>query len=141
MLQLRDEGIVPSPDRSPEDWATGQLYSAKVLSRELPTQLKSGERTTIRLHIRNKGARIWNHRAENREPLVSLRVFLDERLLETVRLRQSVLPTADCHFAFELHTPMPAGSHRLVMKLIATDTACGRDNEHLVSESLFHCQV
>jgi glutamate-1-semialdehyde aminotransferase/predicted aldo/keto reductase-like oxidoreductase len=118
MVELRDRGLVPAGDRAPEDWATGRPYSFKVLSREIPTSLRAGERATVRVHLRNTGTRSWPRESGPGRSGVALAVHVGPRRVEVVRLRQDVPPAQDCHFAFTLQAPRRPGAHELWMDLL-----------------------
>jgi glutamate-1-semialdehyde aminotransferase len=87
MLELREAGVVPRADQDERDFQSGERRSAKLLSLEV-----FGERVV--LHLRNTGQEAW--------PVgMALTVAADGVPLEPVRLRQTVWPTGDGHFAFE----------------------------------------
>ena len=117
MLELRDRGLVPSIDKGTEDWATGQPYSVKVLSREIPTSLDVGEKTIIRLHLRNTGTRPWYQKTNKEHSCVCLAVYLGGHRIQVVRLRQDVFPGGNCHFALKFEVPREPGAYHLRMEL------------------------
>lgn len=88
MLALREAGIVPAADTSHADFATGEPFSAKLLSREL----QPGRAI---LHLRNTGTQPWPEGME-------MDITADGAALPPVALRQTVHPTGDGHFAVSL---------------------------------------
>jgi len=121
MLDLRDQGLVPLRDQGTEDWSAGLPYAAKVLTREMPGELRPGETTTVRLHLRNTGSHPWYREKERDHSPVELAVFLDGARVATERLRHDVYPAGSCHFAFGFRAPLEPGAHELRLALSAGD--------------------
>jgi predicted aldo/keto reductase-like oxidoreductase len=117
MVELRMRGLVPAPDCATEDWATGRPFSVKVLSREIPERVQAGHKAVVRLHLRNTGTRPWYRRDGPWHSYVALAVWLDGTRIQSVRLRQDVHPSGNCHFAFALQTPHEPGEHELRLDL------------------------
>lgn len=117
MLELRDRGFVPRPESQASDWVTGLSYAMKVLSREIPPPTPAGREVVIRLQVRNTGTRPWRTLPVDGQGSVGLAVFLNGQHIHNVRLRHTVWPTSNAHFAFPVALPLTPGAHTLTMDM------------------------
>lgn len=130
MVELRDRGLVPTGDTEPESWTTGQSYSFKVLSQELPALMAIGQTPTVRLHLRNTGTQTWYQQSENGHGAVALAIDVDHQRIQTLRLRQDVCPKESCHFALTLAPFQQTGPHSLMLKLVDPAGAALPEEDH-----------
>jgi predicted aldo/keto reductase-like oxidoreductase len=119
MKKLRSKGMVPLA----EVWEISGLkegYRAKVITKELPPEIRCGRTGVCRLYLENSGRLPWHANANRHQPKIVLCVSIDGAVRQTVHLRHDVNPLERTHFVFELSAPPDLATMKFSLFLAAS---------------------
>jgi hypothetical protein len=102
-------------------WRSKAGLAAAVVIRDLPAAMQPSATAIGRLYLKNTGRQPWYAGRGAAEPQTVLRVYVDGRRQQEVRLRHEVGPSLRGHFAFELTAPSECGPHWLRFDLVAVN--------------------
>jgi predicted aldo/keto reductase-like oxidoreductase len=115
MLRLAELGVLPvhakqTPRVSP--------FAARLISREVPARLRSGETGVLRLVVENSGTQSWVPWSASGAP--AMEVSLNGEMVAHRRLRQEIPPGERCHLTCAVGPRQPSASTaQLVAELVA----------------------
>lgn len=120
MLRLLNNDVVPSRDGicsvNP-----GLKYNYAIILKDVPKTLAPGNKAVIRIYVQNIGTGTWYAEKNTDHSFVCLAVYLEDELVQIVRLRFDVTPGKKTHFAYEIKAPDRQGPCRLKMDLFEHD--------------------
>jgi len=90
-------------------------FSARLVTRELPAELRPQESRTCRVCVENHGMRRWHPPGELHGSTVELQVYVNGRKTASVEVREKVIQGRRCHFVFDLTAPR--GSEKVTLRL------------------------
>jgi predicted aldo/keto reductase-like oxidoreductase len=117
LTRLR-RGELQGPPESRPAPVSGQGLCARVVTREIPSQVRPGQKFIGRIFLENHGDREWTPRTAPYRSGVRLQVLVDGSRVKTVDLRQPLGPNSRCHFVFELTAPRRGDRLALRLQLL-----------------------
>lgn len=127
MIALKEKSLLPTPANELQKNIGREATGVKLVRRDIPTSLHSGQKATCRLYLHNAGEKTWiSSRALGKNKGMVLAVFISGNLLQHVRLRHDVEPEARTHFVFELRAPKRIGHYQLGFFLMQYSKAGSR---------------
>ena len=117
MLMLQSEGRLAMDASDPGSLRRGSL-PVRIIRKEIPGYIRTGERKVCRISLMNAGELVWPSASENPNgnPVV-LSVSLDGKLWKKVPLRRNVPPEDRTHIVFNLKAPFRGGQRCLQFHL------------------------
>lgn len=113
--RLRRGAVAPALEQRQQPVANAWFH-ARVITRELPDEMRIGRKYVCRLFVENRGARWWHPPREIWHSAVRMRVIVDGNLIAAVPVRDTVVTGGRCHFVFELTAPH--GRDRVNLRLL-----------------------
>lgn len=120
MTDLRLQGLLPkNPQQLNESLIEGALR-IKLVSSDIPKELKLGESAICRFYLHNAGEQTWiAAKPKSDQPTLVLAVVESGRLQQQVSLRHEVPPGTRTHITFELNTIREIGVHSFQFLLMS----------------------
>jgi predicted aldo/keto reductase-like oxidoreductase len=119
MVEQMRRGLVPPPVADRPEPVGNRLFGARVVRRELPSEMRPGQKYVCRLNVENRGLRRWHARAALHHRSVRLKVLLNGRAVAAPAVRHTVHPGNRCHFVFDLTAPAGCDRAKVELKLVS----------------------
>jgi predicted aldo/keto reductase-like oxidoreductase len=101
MQDLRSRGLLPKTPSELERAVVGSELAARVVYAEVPREIAHGFESTCRFWIENASDRLWI--ADERDPRrIALDVYVGDRRIDRIALREDVHPRSRTHIVFTL---------------------------------------
>jgi predicted aldo/keto reductase-like oxidoreductase len=117
MVNLLDRGGVAPPPSVPVRRELA-WFAARVVTRDLPSELRQDQSHPCRLFVENTGFRPWHPPGAAHRSIVRLAIEVDGARVGVVNLRETVIHGRRCHFVFDLLAPADCGTLRLCLRLV-----------------------
>jgi hypothetical protein len=93
-------------------------FGARIITRDVPTELRPGQPHPCRLFVENTGIRPWHPPGMFHRSTIRLVVRVNGANAGTVNLRHPVAHGRRCHFVFDLVAPRECGPIQLELRLV-----------------------
>jgi predicted aldo/keto reductase-like oxidoreductase len=117
MNELMAQGLCLPPRPLQQRIQNDKGYGARIIVRDIPTSIRSGNLLTCRLYLENIGQLPWYAKDVVGQRRTVLFVYLNGDLKQTANLRFDVHPGERGHFVFEFPAPLPPGPYMVRLDL------------------------
>jgi predicted aldo/keto reductase-like oxidoreductase len=118
MVSLMREGLISAPESHRGAICGDGAFGARVVSRDIPKAMESGQTYVCRLHVENAGERGWLPDHREHQARVALGIFVDGTRTQTLDVTQDVHRGGRWHFLFEVTPPGNVRRFRLGLRLL-----------------------
>lgn len=122
MVDLSRQGLLPQESLKQGSFSA-RPYSCHVIMKDIPERVQAREKAVARIYVQNTGQKTWHASGAPGRSFVCLAAYVDESLMQIVRLRHDVSPGEKVHFVFEFTAPSEKGPHVLKMDLFEQGVA------------------